>query len=125
MSQNKKNVLDTPLESCCFAPKTGFFRDGYCRTDERDRGRHVVCAEMTESFLRFTKEQGNDLSTPRSEFDFPGLKPGDRWCLCALRWKEAWEEGMAPSVILEACEETALEVIPLEALKSHAIKATH
>lgn len=125
MSQNKKNVLGTPLESCCFAPKTGFFRDGYCRTDERDRGRHVVCAEMTESFLRFTKEQGNDLSTPRSEFDFPGLKPGDRWCLCALRWKEAWEEGMAPSVILEACEETALEVIPLEALKSHAIKATH
>ena len=80
---------------------------------------------MTEGFLRFSKEQGNDLSTPRPEFGFPGLRPGDRWCLCALRWKEAWEEDMAPSVILEACEESALDVVPLEILKEHAIKATH
>jgi uncharacterized protein (DUF2237 family) len=125
MSKEKKNVLGEALEACCFAPKTGYFRDGYCRTDESDRGRHVVCAEMTESFLRFTKEQGNDLSTPRQEFGFPGLKPGDRWCLCALRWREAREEDMAPPVILEACEESALEVIPLEALQEHAIKAVH
>lgn len=125
MSKEKTNVLGGALGSCCFAPKTGYFRDGYCRTDESDRGRHVVCAEMTESFLRFTKEQGNDLSTPRPEFGFPGLKPGDRWCLCALRWREAWEEDMAPPVILEACEQSALEVIPLEALQEHAIKAVH
>ena len=123
--KEKKNVLGGPLEACCFAPKTGFFRDGYCRTDETDRGRHIICAEMTEGFLRYTKEQGNDLSTPRPEFSFPGLQPGDRWCLCALRWKEAWEDGEAPSVILEACEESALQIIPLEALKEHAIKASH
>jgi uncharacterized protein (DUF2237 family) len=121
----KKNVLGSPLEACCFAPKTGYFRDGYCRTDEHDNGRHVVCAEMTESFLRFTKERGNDLSTPRPELNFSGLKPGDRWCLCVLRWKEAWEEGLAPPVILEACEESALQVIHLEALQDHAIKAVH
>ena len=125
MIKDKKNVLGGPLEACCFAPKTGYFRDGYCRTDETDRGRHIICAEVTESFLRFSKEQGNDLSTPRPEFGFPGLQPGDRWCLCALRWKEAWEEDMAPSVILEACEESALDVVPLEILKEHAIKATH
>ena len=121
----KKNILGGALQACCFAPRTGFFRDGYCRTDERDRGRHVVCAEMTESFLRFTRDKGNDLSTPRPEFGFPGLKPGDRWCLCALRWREAWEEDMAPPVILEACEESALEVIQLEDLHEHAIKAVH
>jgi len=125
MSKEKKNVLGEALEACCFAPKTGYFRDGYCRTDQSDRGRHVVCAEMTESFLLYTKEQGNDLSTPRPEFGFPGLKPGDRWCVCALRWCEAWEEDMAPPVILEACDESALEVIPLEALQEHAIKALH
>ena len=121
----KKNVLGGTLEACCFAPKTGYFRDGYCRTDESDRGRHVVCAEVTESFLRFSKERGNDLSTPRPEFSFPGLKPGDRWCVCALRWVEALEEGLAPPVILEACEESALDVVPLEALQDHAIKALH
>ncbi len=121
----KRNVLGTALEACCFAPTTGYFRDGYCRTDESDRGRHVICAEMTESFLRYTKAQGNDLSTPRPEFGFPGLKPGDRWCVCALRWREAWEDDMAPPVILHACEETALEVIPLEALQEHAIKGMH
>lgn len=122
---DKKNVLGGFLEACCFAPKTGYFRDGYCRTDEHDFGRHVICAEVTEGFLRFSKEEGNDLSTPRPEFDFPGLKPGDRWCLCASRWRDAWEEGLAPSVILEACDEKALEIVPLSALKSHAIKAAH
>lgn len=115
----KKNVLGNPLESCCLAPKTGFFRDGYCRTDKYDYGRHVICAEMTEEFLTFTKEQGNDLSTPRPEFDFPGLKPGDRWCLCALRWKEAMEKGKAPPVILESCEESALKIVTLEILKKY------
>ena len=123
--KDKKNVLGSELESCCFSPKTGYFRDGYCRTDETDHGRHIICAEMTESFLSFSKEQGNDLSTPRPEFGFSGLKPGDRWCLCALRWKEAWEENQAPNVILEACEESALEIVSLEALKDHAIKAYH
>lgn len=121
----KKNVLGGLLKACCYAPKTGYFRDGYCRTDQSDYGRHVVCTEMTTAFLSFTKDHGNDLSTPRPEFDFPGLKPGDRWCLCALRWKEAWKEGVVPPVILEACEETALKLIPLDILKQHAVKAVH
>ena len=123
--KDKKNVLGEALEACCFAPKTGYFRDGYCRTDETDRGRHIVCAEVTEGFLRFSKERGNDLSTPRPEFGFPGLKPGDRWCLCVLRWQEALEAGMAPNVILEACEESALEFVSLEDLQNHSIKAVH
>lgn len=122
---DKKNVLGGQLKPCCYAPKTGYFRDGYCRTDKTDQGRHTVCAEMTESFLQFSKARGNDLSTPHPEFDFSGLKPGDRWCLCVLRWKEAWEAGMAPAVILEACEESALKFVPLEALQDHAIQASH
>jgi len=121
----KKNVLGGPLAACCFAPVTGYFRDGYCRSDKSDLGRHVVCAQMTEHFLAFTKARGNDLSTPRPEFGFPGLQPGDRWCLCALRWKEAWEHGAAPPVVLEACEQTALKVIPIEVLQQSAIKAVH
>lgn len=123
--KHKKNVLGGELQPCCFAPKTGYFRDGYCHTDESDRGQHIICVEMTEAFLRFSKARGNDLSTPRPEFGFPGLKPGDRWCLCALRWKEAWEEDQAPCVILEACEESMLSIMPLEILKNHAIKAMH
>ena len=125
MLKERKNILGGALEACCFAPKTGYFRDGYCRTDDNDYGRHVICAEITEGFLRFTKDQGNDLSTPRPEFGFPGLKPGDRWCLCALRWKEAWEQDMAPPVILEGCEESALEVVPLEILQDYAVKTVH
>ena len=121
----KINVLGKDLEACCYAPKTGYFRDGFCRTDKTDHGRHIICAEMTAAFLSFSQQRGNDLSTPRPEFDFPGLRPGDRWCVCALRWKEAWEEGVAPPVILEACEITALKVVPLETLQAHAIKATH
>ena len=121
----KKNIFGEPLESCCFVPKTGYFRDGYCRTDESDYGRHVVCAEITEKFLFFTKEKGNDLSTPRLEFDFPGLKAGDRWCLCVLRWKEALEAGQAPPLILESREESTLKYISLEVLQAHSKKTSH
>ena len=125
MSAQAVNVHGTPLAACCHAPKTGFYRDGFCRTDTRDFGRHVVCAEVTAGFLAFSKEQGNDLSTPRPEFDFPGLQPGDRWCLCANRWLEAHEAGVAPKVILESCEQSALKVIPLEVLESYAIASAH
>ena len=123
--EEKTNVLGGPLQACCFAPATGFYRDGYCRTDTLDRGRHVICAQVTAEFLAFTKQHGNDLSTPRPEFGFPGLPPGDRWCLCAMRWKEAHENGVAPPVVLEACEQTALKVVPLETLQEYAIQAVH
>jgi uncharacterized protein (DUF2237 family) len=110
------NVLGTPLIGCCTDPMTGFYRDGVCNTGPTDSGRHVVCAIMTEEFLRFTKSRGNDLSTPRPEYQFPGLKAGDGWCLCALRWKEAWEAGVAPPVKLEATHEKALEYVDFSAL---------
>ncbi|MPV85697.1 DUF2237 family protein [Ostreibacterium oceani] len=122
---NAKNVLGEPLQSCCFAPITGFYRDGYCRTDKYDIGEHTVCTQMTETFLNFSKQAGNDLSTPRPEFGFPGLNAGDRWCVCALRWLEAYEAGCAPPVILAACDASVLDSIPLSALQAHAIKATH
>ena len=115
-----QNVLGDDLQPCCSDPMTGFYRNGRCDTGPEDRGTHVVCAEMTEAFLSFTKKQGNDLSTPRPAFDFPGLSPGDRWCLCAARWKEAYEAGVAPPVHLEATHEAALAVIPLDTLKAHA-----
>ena len=115
-----KNVLGTALQSCSKDPVTGFFRNGRCDTGPRDRGQHVVCAEMTETFLQFTKSKGNDLSTPRPEWDFPGLEAGDCWCLCAARWQEALEAGCAPPVVLEATHEAALEVVSLSALKAHA-----
>ncbi len=99
---------------------TGFYRDGLCRTGAYDAGLHVVCAEMTEEFLAFSKAMGNDLITPRPEYDFPGLKPGDRWCLCVSRWKEALEAGLAPKVILEATHATALEFVTLDELQRHA-----
>lgn len=99
---------------------TGFFRDGCCNTGPMDRGVHTVCARVTEDFLTFSKARGNDLSTPRPEFQFPGLKPGDRWCLCAARWAEAYEAGMAPEVVLEATHEATLQMVPIEALKAHA-----
>ena len=114
------NVLGTPLQLCSLAPLTGFFRDGCCRGDPSDRGLHVVCAVMTAEFLRFSKAQGNDLSTPRPELAFPGLKPGDRWCLCARRWREAFEVGRAPDVVLEATHISALAVVFLEQLRAHA-----
>ena len=116
------NVLGEELQPCCTDPMTGFFRDGFCHTNQRDVGTHVVCASVTEEFLAYTKAQGNDLSTARPEFDFPGLKPGDGWCLCALRWREAYEEGVAPPVNLNATHEHALDYIPLDVLKTHGEK---
>ena len=114
------NVLGTPLEVCSCQPMTGWFRDGHCRTDVGDHGRHSVCCVMTESFLSYSKAQGNDLSTPMPAFQFPGLKPGDHWCVCAPRWKQAYDDGVAPLVRLEATEDTALTVVSLEQLKQHA-----
>ena len=116
------NVLGTPLKLCSTDPMTGYFRDGCCNTDETDRGSHVICAEMTEEFLIFSRQRGNDLSTPRPEFRFPGLSPGDRWCLCAARWKEALDGGAAPQVVLEATHAVTLQVVPLEELKKYAVK---
>ncbi len=116
----RTNVLGSSLQCCCTAPLTGFYRDGYCRTGSEDRGLHTVCVLVTTDFLAFSKAQGNDLSTPRPEYRFPGLKDGDRWCLCVERWKEALDEGCAPSVILEACHITALEFVDLDDLKAHA-----
>jgi uncharacterized protein (DUF2237 family) len=117
-----KNVFGEALIPCCFSPLTGFFRDGLCRTDESDHGRHVVCAIMTAEFLEFSKLAGNDLSTPRPEYEFPGLKPGDQWCLCALRWKEAYDHGVAPQVVLEACAEKALDFVDINDLIAYAHK---
>ena len=117
------NVLGGPLQSCCKDPMTGFFRDGYCRLGPGDRGVHVVCAVMTEEFLEFSEVAGNDLQTPRPEFDFPGLQPGDRWCLCVERWREALEMGAAPPVILEATHSSALEFVSLEELREYALDA--
>ncbi len=114
------NVLGTPLQPCCSSPKTGFYRDGFCHTGPMDMGSHVVCAEMTEEFLQYTLSRGNNLMTPRPEYEFPGLKPGDRWCLCASRWGEALLAGVAPPVFLEACHQNALLTIPLEALQKHS-----
>ena len=121
MTQPALNVLGTPLQPCGMQPRTGYFRDGCCHTDPSDRGLHVVCAVMTDEFLTFSRIRGNDLSTPRPEFDFPGLKAGERWCLCALRWLEALQAGMAPEVVLEATHLNALGVIDLDQLKAHAV----
>jgi len=115
------NVLGEPLAPCGLDPLTGFYRDGCCNTGYEDVGIHVVCAKMTREFLAFSKRRGNDLSTPMPEFGFPGLKPGDRWCLCAGRWKEALDAGVAPPVILQATHEETLAILPLEVLKRHAI----
>lgn len=115
-----KNVLGGKLQPCCKFPMTGFYRDGYCHTGPEDIGRHTVCIRATEEFLEFSKEAGNDLTTPREDLDFPGLIAGDQWCLCALRWQEAFEAGAAPRVVLSSTEESALEVIDLEDLKKHA-----
>ena len=117
----EKNVLGGPLQACSFAPLTGYFRDGSCSTQGEPGVAHLVCVKVTAAFLEFSRERGNDLSTPRPEMRFRGLKPGDRWCLHALRWVEAWEAGMAPHVVLEATNAKVLEVVPLEALKRHAL----
>lgn len=116
-----KNVLGRPLATCGTNPRTGFFRDGCCNTGPSDLGLHVVCAVLTDDFLAYTAAQGNDLSTPRPEFGFPGLRAGDRWCLCASRWKEALDAGVAPQVDLEATHERALRVVDLADLARHAL----
>lgn len=123
MSEKAKNVLGGVLQPCGTDPVTGFFRDGCCNTCEEDLGSHTVCAQMTEAFLSFSKSQGNDLSTPNPRYQFPGLRPGDRWCVCASRWREAADAGVAPPVILEATHERALEVIALADLEYHALQA--
>ena len=114
------NVIGKPLEGCSEEPLTGFYRDGFCNTGANDTGTHVVCAEMTDEFLEFTASKGNDLSTPRPEFRFPGLKAGDRWCLCALRWEEARRAGAAPRVVLESTHIGALEFVDEVHLREYA-----
>ncbi|MGA7414089.1 MAG: DUF2237 domain-containing protein [Bryobacteraceae bacterium] len=118
-----RNVLGGPLEGCCDDPVTGFFRNGRCDVGPEDRGLHAVCTLVNEEFLAFSKEVGNDLSTPHPEWGFPGLQPGDRWCLCAARWLEAYQHGMAPPVLLASTHELALQVIPLEILMQFALDA--
>src|ERR1700744_3074405 len=116
-----RNVLGEPLETCSITPMTGFYRDGCCNTGSEDLGSHTVCVVMTAEFLGFSKSRGNDLSTPVPEFGFAGLKPGDRWCLCAPRWQEAFEANQAPRVVLRATHEGALDYCALADLKRHAI----
>ena len=122
MAANKaKNILGTDLEPCCFDPMTGFMRDGFCNTNNMDRGTHVVCAIVTQDFLNYTKNKGNDLGTAHPPH-FPGLKPGDGWCLCALRWKEAYLAGVAPPIKPESTHVRALDYIDIEALEKHYYK---
>jgi len=116
------NVLGEPLQPCSMEPLTGWYRDGCCNTDASDQGRHVVCIRATPAFLAYSKGCGNDLSTPNPAFQFPGVQAGDQWCLCAARWVEALQRGVAPPVVLEATHESTLELIPLEMLQQHAIE---
>lgn len=117
---NQANAFGQALEECCSHPITGYFRDGFCHTDRYDRGSHTVCALITQSFLSFSKSRDNDLSTPRPEFDFPGLVEGQSWCLCASRWLEAHESGCAPRVHLKRTNSKALDIVPLAILKGYA-----
>lgn len=117
-----RNVLGTPLQTCSLDPLTGFTRNGCCASNPEDSGNHTICAQITEEFLAFSLIHGNDLTTPRPEYGFSGLKPGDRWCLCASRWMEAAEAGLAPPVILEATHEEALEIASLADLRYHALR---
>jgi uncharacterized protein len=116
-----KNVLGGPLVTCSTAPMTGFFRDGCCNTGIDDLGLHLVCTQVTAEFLAFSKQAGNDLSTPRREWGFPGLKPGDRWCVCVTRWKEAYEAGVVAPVVLEGTHVSALEFVDLDVFQRHAV----
>ena len=119
--QRQLNVFGEPLATCSDAPKTGWYRSGCCETDPTDHGSHTVCALMTAEFLEFSRSRGNDLSTPRPEFGFPGLRSGDRWCLCAARWQEAFIAGCAPRVNLRATHQRALDIVALVDLKAHSI----
>ena len=121
MTTPDKNVLGGPLAVCSSAPRTGFFRDGCCNTGADDVGIHVICARMTREFLEFERQRGNDLVTPMPAAQFPGLSPGDRWCVCAGRWREAFDAGVAPPVVLEATHEEALAIVPLADLRRHAL----
>ena len=120
MTDVARNVLGTELVACSYDPLTGYFRDGCCHTDMHDLGSHVVCAIVTDEFLEFSRSRGNDLSTPRPEYRFAGLEDGDRWCLCALRWKEALAAGVAPAVVLESTHARALEFVTFEQLQEYA-----
>lgn len=115
------NVLGEKLESCCQNPKTGFFRDGFCNTDYEDSGLHTVCIIATQEFLAYSKSVGNDIGSPMPEYDFPGIRPGNKWCLCAGRWLEAYKEGKAPPVVLESTHEETLAVIPLDFMKEFQV----
>jgi uncharacterized protein (DUF2237 family) len=121
MAEADRNVLGGTLIPCSVSPRTGFYRDGCCNTGPEDVGLHVVCAQVTAAFLAFARGRGNDLVTPAPEYGFPGLKPGDRWCVCAGTWREAFEAGVAPPVVLAATHEETLAMIPLDALKQHAL----
>ena len=121
MTRQAKNVLGTELQMCSTDPLTGFYRDGCCRTGRDDVGLHLVCAVMTDEFLAYSRSVGNDLSTPNPMFAFPGLHEGDRWCLCAERWKQAFLDGVAPQVVLEATHISTLEFVSLEELQAHAV----
>ena len=118
---DERNVLGGPLASCGTEPLTGFYRNGYCSSGPEDVGSHTVCSVVSAEFLALQRELGNDLSTPRPEYGFPGLKPGDRWCVVAVRWLQAYQAGAAAGVVLEATNARALEVVPLEALRQHAV----
>jgi uncharacterized protein len=121
ISSRPKNVLGGELECCCTSPRTGFYRDGYCQTGPMDYGSHTVCAQVTQEFLEFSRSRGNDLITPIPAYDFSGLKPGDKWCLCVSRWQEALVAGVAPPVVLAACHEKALAVVNRGDLEQYAI----
>lgn len=122
MNKSSNNVFGEPIAVCSNNPLTGFYRNGCCDTGPEDRGNHTVCAVMTDEFLAFSKSRGNDLTTPNPSYHFPGLKSGDHWCLCAMRWKEAYDAGAAPRVKLEATHENALEVLTMESLLEHAFR---
>ena len=115
------NIYDEPLHECCSDPLTGFFRDGFCNTNEYDQGLHIVCCLIDDKFLQFSFDQGNDLVTPRPELNFPGLKKGDSWCVCALRWKEAYENGCAPKIYLRRTNKKVLQLVDLNILKEYAL----
>ncbi|MFT6322174.1 MAG: hypothetical protein ACJAT4_003109 [Granulosicoccus sp.] len=121
-TKEAKNVLGETLQACCFEPRTGWFRDGYCNTDLNDQGSHVVCAIMTDDFLNFSASCGNNLKTPAPAYGFPGLKAGDKWCLCVSRWKDGMEAGVAPPIVLASTHQNALEVVSLDDLKKHEKK---
>lgn len=122
MNSDSKNIFGEPIKACNYDPLTGFYRNGCCDTGTDDHGKHTVCAIMTDEFLQFSKAKGNDLSTPVPQFNFPGLKDGDRWCLCVLRWKEAYEAGCAPYIDLEATNEKSLDFVEMESLLEYAYK---